>query len=129
MQGLKDIKGIVEVHGYSSIYLIVTIFVICLIVTAFVFAGYRYLKKKRRRKRKTKMQIAREKLKNLRFDNPKEAVYTFSEYANIITQNKEQQRENLENILKEIEIYKYKRDIPPLSKEVINKMKRFIKAL
>ena len=129
MQGLKDIKSIVEVHGYTPIYLIITVIVSLLIVAALLFMGYRYFKNKRRRKRKSKIEMAKERLKNINFNDPKEAVYTFSEYANILAQNSLEKKESLEPILKEIEIYKYKKEVPPLSNEAIKKMKQFIKAV
>ncbi len=132
MQGLeklKDIKPPVEVHDIS--FLLFLALIIAIFMVAFVLGYYLYnrLKKKRRRKRKSKKEIAKERLKAIGFSDTKNAVYEFSENAAILAEGDIEKEKKLSNILKELEIYKYKRDVPPLSQKHIKLMKDFIKEL
>ncbi len=132
MQGLeklKDIKPPVEVHDISFIIFAITLFVVSAILGALIyFAVKKYLKKKRR-KRKTKRELALEDLKTIDFTNTKDAVYRFSESGYFLVKDDPEKLKEFENIAKELEKYKYKKETPSLSKEDIKKMKDFIKVI
>lgn len=125
MQGLKDIKGLVEVPDYSLwILLSIVIFVIFLIILII----YLYKNKRRRRKKKlTFEQIARKNLKEINFSNTKNAVYTFSENFQYFIN--EENKEAFKKLQKELEAYKYKKDIDELPSKLEENIKELIKEI
>ena len=122
MEELRDIKGIVEVTDYSLYYLLGTvgISVIVLIVIAVMF--YKYLSKKAPL---TQKKVAYELLKKFEFGDAKESVYTFSHLAQYAVNDT--QRRELEELLAELEVYKFKKEVPELDEKLKAKMKKFIK--
>jgi len=121
MEKLKDIKDIVEVHEYSFyIFMGLTVFIIILLSLGI----YLFKNRRRRRKKPTLKQIALEKLKNLDYSNTKETVYGFEENSLLFIN--EDNKDEFESIKKELEIYKYKKDIPPLDSSVEKRVKDFI---
>ena len=124
MEGLRDIKDVVEVQEHSLAMLI------AIIVVVLFFLGvalYLFKNRRRRRKKPTAKEIALQKLQNLDYGNPKEVVYTFEADGELFVNEKNQ--EDFEKIKKELEIYKYKRDIPPLDEGVKKAIEQFIKGL
>ncbi len=124
MEGLRDIKDVVEVQEHSLAMLI------ALIVAVLFFLGvalYLFKNRRRRRKKPTAKEIALQKLQNLDYGNPKEVVYTFEADGELFVNEKNQ--EDFEKIKKELEIYKYKRDVPQLDKGVKAEIEQFIKGL
>ena len=121
MEELKDIKDIVEVHEYSLFILIgLTVFIIILLSLAVYF----FKNRRRRRKKITVKQRALEKLKNMDFSDTKSVVYTFEEQGRLFLN--ENNQEKFDSITKELTIYKYKKDIPPLDSNVEKRIKAFI---
>jgi hypothetical protein len=124
MEELKDIKDIVEVHEYSFMLLIgVTLTVLCLVGVAL----YLFKNRRRRRKKPTQRQLALSKLTNLDYSNTKEVVYTFEEKSQLFLSEKNQKTFN--SLIRELEIYKYKKEIPPLDEKIKEKIETFIKGL
>ena len=124
MEGLRDIKDIVEVQEHSLEMLI------ALIVAVLLFLGvilYLFKNRRRRRKKPTAKEIALQKLQNIDYSNPKDVVYTFEAEGELFVNEKNQ--EDFEKIKKELEIYKYKRDVPPLDEGVKKAIEQFIKGL
>lgn len=124
MEELKDIKGIIEVPDYSLWILlsIITCVILCLILAI-------YFLKNRRKKRKklTSKQIAMRNLKEIDFDDTKGAVYSFCENFQYFIDEKN--KESFEELQKELEIFKYKKEIEKLSDEQKNTIKRMIKEI
>ncbi len=124
MEGLRDIKDVVEVQEHSLAMLI------ALIATVLFFLGvalYLFKNRRRRRKKPTAKEIALQKLQNLDYSNPKEVVYTFEAEGELFVNEKNQ--EDFNKIKKELEIYKYKRDVPPLDEVAKKEIEQFIKGL
>jgi len=124
MKGLRDIKDVVEVQEHSLAMLI------AIIVVVLFFLGvalYLFKNRRRRRKKPTAKEIALQKLQNLDYGNPKEVVYTFEADGELFVNEKNQ--EDFEKIKKELEIYKYKRDVPQLDEGVKAEIEQFIKGL
>ncbi len=124
MEGLRDIKDVVEVQEHSLAMLI------ALIVAVLFFLGvalYLFKNRRRRRKKPTAKEIALQKLQNLDYGNPKEVVYTFEADGELFVNEKNQ--EDFNKIKKELEIYKYRRDVPPLDEVVKKEIEQFIKGL
>ena len=124
MEELKDIKDIVEVHEHSFIiFLGIIIIALCLLGIAL----YLFKNRRKRRKQPTEKESALIKLKNLDYSNTKEVVYTFEEQSLVLLNEKN--REVFHQIKKGLEIYKYKKEIPPLDEKIKKQIETFIKGL
>lgn len=122
MEDLKDIKGgFVEPPDASFLYLMLTIFGTVALLIGLFFLFKWLSKPKRKRKRLTAKERAIVNLKEMSFDNTKEAVYTFSENIQIVASNDE-----VKNFLEELEKYKFRKEVPTLSDDDREKMKKFI---
>ena len=124
MEELKDIKGIIDVPDYSLWILlsIIACVVFCLIILIYFFKNRR-----KKRKKPTLKQIAMKNLKEIDFDDTKSAVYTFCENFQYFIDEKN--KESFEKLQKELEIFKYKKDIEKLSDEQRNRIKSMIKEI
>ena len=121
MEELKDIKDIVEVDEYSFFILMgLTVFVVILLFLMVYF----FKNRRKRGKKITVKQLALEKLKNIDFHDTKSVVYTFEEQSRLFLNEKNQ--EKFDSIIKELTVYKYKKDIPTLDSSVEKRIKTFI---
>ena len=125
MEELKDIKGFVEVPDESFFYLIVSGVVLGLLIAFVVWLVLWLRKPKRKSKRLSPKELAKLELKKIEFSDTKEAVYSFSENAQVISPN----HPALLDLLPKLEEYKFKKEVPELSSEDIEKMKSIIKEL
>ena len=125
MEGLKDIKGFVEVPDQSFFYFILTLSGATFLLLMFIFLFFWYRRPKRKRKRLSLKEEAIINLKAIDFSDTKEAVYSFSENTQLIVN----EDEKLKNLLKKLEEYKYKKEVPTLSSEDKELMQKFIKEL
>jgi hypothetical protein len=124
VEELKDIKGIIEVPDYSLwILLSMTTGVLVFLILAIYF----FKNRRKKRKRLTSKQIAMKNLKEIDFDDTKGAVYTFCENFQYFIDEKNE--ESFEKLQKELEIFKYKKEIEKLSEEQTNKIKSMIKEI
>lgn len=121
MEKLKDIKDIVYVPDYS-LYLLIGVAIFIAIIL--YIAIYIFKHRRKRRKKKSSKEIALDRLKSIDFTDTKSVVYTFEELGKLFLDEKNQNE--FESIKKELTIYKYKRDIPPLDSSVESRIKRFI---
>ena len=124
MEELKDIKGIIDVPDYS-LWILLSI-IVC-VIFSLVLAIYFFKNRRKKRKKPTLKQIAMKNLKEINFDDTKCAVYTFCENFQYFIDEKN--KESFEQLQKELEIYKYKKEIEKLSEEQINKIKNMIKEI
>jgi flagellar biosynthesis/type III secretory pathway M-ring protein FliF/YscJ len=126
MEQLRDIKGIVEVHDTSLWQLLV---LVLLLLAIAVFLAF-YLKRKMRKKRrfrKTEAQIAKERIDAIDYNDPKNTAYTFIEdVAHFVD---EENKTAYDAIVKELEPYKYKREVPPLDASLKARIEAFIKGI
>jgi len=121
---LKDIKPIVEVHSNSlSILIALTL----LVVGVVAFGVYKYLTRVRKTPQPTQKELAFERLKNLNFDKTKELVYGFSLDGSLFCD--ETNRAEFEQIEKELQEYKYKKEVAKLPDELQERIKSFIAKL
>jgi hypothetical protein len=115
---IRDIKPNVEIIDYQFISFIAVILILLISLSLFLI--------KKLKKSNPKKRIL-EKLKNLDFRNSKKTAYEFTDLArNFIN---EENKATYEKIVKSLERYKYKKEVPPLSKEDIEKIKNFIKEI
>ena len=122
MENLKDIKDIVDVPEYS-LFILIGVVIIGLMVLS--VAIYFFRNRRRRRKKPTVKELACKELNAIDYSNTKEVVYSFEEHARLFIDEKNQN--DFEDIKKELEVYKYKKDIPQLDTKVEEKIKAFIK--
>jgi len=124
VEELKDIKGIIDVPDYS---LWILLSMIVCVIFSLVLAIYFFKNRRKKRKKPTLKQIAMKNLKEINFDDTKCAVYTFCENFQYFIDEKN--KESFEQLQKELEIYKYKKEVEKLSEEQINKIKSMIKEI
>ena len=127
MQQLRDIKGIVEISDNSFLYLFGISVVIVLLFIAFLLY-FRLRKKRIRRKfKKSASELAKERIENIDYNDPKNVAYTFIEdVGKFIDQKK---REEFKDIVKELEPYKYKKEVPSMDDILKSRIKDFIKEI
>ena len=124
MEELKDIKGIIEVPDYS---LWILLSIIAGLLFCLIFAIYYFKNRRKKRKRLTSKQIAMKNLKEINFDDTKGAVYSFCESFQYFINEKN--KEYFEQLQKELEIFKYKKEIEKLSDKQRNRIKSMIKEI
>ncbi len=124
MEGLRDIKGIVEVNEYSFEILLAVI-MISIIVLAVLF--YLFKNRRKRRVKLSKKEIALKNLKNIDFDDIKNTVYTFSidGYLWVDEKNIDEFKSIEEKLIK----YKYQKKIPSIDEALKQKIKEFVKGI
>ena len=125
MEGLKDIKGFVEVPDQSFLYFMLTLSGAVLLLLALITLFVWYRKPKRKRKRLNAKEEAIINLQAIDFNNTKEAVYSFSENAQIV----KEEAEGLKELLQKLEAYKFQKEVPSLTNEDKEEMKKLIKEL
>ena len=122
MEQLRDIKGLVEVTDYSLYYLLglVGVAVVILLVL-----GILLYKRLTRKVPMTQQKLAKALLKKFEIGDAKESAYEFSHLAQYAVSD--EQRQALQEILSELEQYKYKKEVPELDAALKEKMKQFVK--
>jgi len=124
MEGLRDIKDVVEIHDYSLAILIALIAALLFVA---VTVAYLFKNRRRRKRPLSKIERAREVLKNLDFSDTKAVVYAFTqEGAYFVDENNRQEYEAIES---ELLPYKYQKEIPPLDTSIEKRIKTFIGGL
>jgi hypothetical protein len=120
---LRDIKGIVEVSDFSMYYLVAlsVLVLVCIIVLVY------YLMQPKKRKKPTNKDNALSNLKNIDFKDAKDIAYTFS--LNIPYFINENNQSKIEKVLEELEIFKYKKDVPQMQDDFKNEIKEIIKGV
>ena len=125
MEELKDIKGFVEVPDSSFLYFMLTLGGLMALLVGLVLLYLWFRKPKRRARRLSAEELAKRALKSIDFNDTKESVYLFSENIQIV----EPENQELDDFLNQLEIYKFKREVPPLAEEDKLRMQRYIKEL
>ena len=121
MSGLKDIRGLSQVPDLSYyLFLSLCLLGVILLIVAFVYL-LNIVKNLKRSKRKIYIQ----RLKQVNFKDSKKAAYEISKYARKVADTKES-KEILEQLLKEIERYKYVKNPPEFDKDSKKYLKLFM---
>ena len=122
VEELRDIKGLVEVTDYSLYYLLGIVGVVVIVLIVLTILVYKYLTKK---DPLTQKKVAMDLLEKFEFGDAKQSVYEFSHLAQYAVN--ENQRRELEELLAELEQYKFKKEVPELDDGLKARMKNFIK--
>ncbi len=125
LKNLRDIKDIVVVDTFNPLWIVaIAFFIIVAILLIF------YFKRGSRKKYKFKLtpkEISWKNIQNIDFNNPKDIAYIFSEdVSKFVNENS---IDEYKNILKELEQFKYKKEIPNMNKDLQNRIKEFIRGL
>lgn len=123
MEKLRDIKDIVGVSDYSMYYLIGYIILAILIFWVIIYL----LSRQKKSKKLTKKEKALQELKNIDYKNSKDIAYKFT--LNIPFFIDEKNEIEIEELLENLKIYKYKKDIPTMDKELKQRIKKMIGAV
>ena len=124
IQGLKDIKDIVEVPDYSLYFLIA---ITGVILFSIAYLIYLYLTRIKKTEVKTPREIALQNLKNIDFSDVKKVAYTFSVDGFLFIDDKN--RDEFEMIEKDLQQYKYRKKVNDLDEKLKERIVKFIKAL
>ncbi len=124
MEGLRDIKDIVEINEPSFWILLSMISMSLLLLT---LGAYLFKNRRRRRKKPTAKALAKEALENLDYDNTKALVYGFLEHGKRFVSEKNE--EAFKKIEKNLEVYKYKKEVPLVDETVKEQIKAFVKGV
>jgi len=124
LEQLRDIKPIVMIPDYSLYYLFALIAFVLVLIAIII---YKYKSKIRKTKQPSEKELLLEKLNNLDYTNTKEIAYSFSVDCKHFLD--EQNQEKYDEIEKKLIQYKYKKEVEPLSKELEQNIKEFIKGL
>ena len=119
LQGIKNLETI-EIN-LLPYFLVFGIVFVLLILALFLF-----LKEKKKRKKKAfAKQYFRELfIKNL---SDKEIAYGFTKYGRKTVQ--EEGKERFYKIVEQLEIFKYKKEVPTIHPQLLHEMKEYIKAI
>ncbi len=120
MEKLRDIKDIVEVSDYSIYYLFGYITLAILIFCVIIYL----LSRQKKRKKLTKKEMALQELKNIDYENSKDIAYKFT--LNIPYFIDEKNKKEIEELLESLKMYKYKKDILTMDKELKQRVKKMI---
>jgi len=126
LKNLKDIKDIVAIPD-NSLYILIALVVAVIIVAIVVALILKRKFRKRRRFIKSEAELAKERIDALDFSNTKEVVYTFIEDVSHFVN--EANKADYEAILKELEPFKYKKEVGQISDELKREIKEFIKGI
>jgi len=121
LKGLRDIKGIVQVPDMSFYIFIALVIIGVLIALSLVIYLLGIIKKRKKTKRKLYIQ----KLKSVDTKNSKKAAYLITKYARKLAKTKEE-KGILDQLLKELERYKYVKNAPPFDEESKKYLKLFL---
>ena len=122
MEKLRDIKGIVEVPDHSFYLLLLAIGIVVAVV---VLLGIWVYRRNGRYKMPIKRKVALQQLKALDFSDTKRCVYDFTRLAHYAAPKR--LKAQLDTVLKELEQYKFKKEVLQLDRSAVKRMKAFIR--
>ena len=125
LKDLKDIKGIVEVNTFNPLWLLLILLLVLIVIALVIY--YKKRRKKRRRFKLSAKELAKQRVENIDWSDAKSIAYTFSQdVAEFVDEsNKSQYNE----ILKELDEYKYKKEVPNMDSKLKDRIKKFIKGI
>ncbi len=123
MEELKDIKPNIDLIN-SGVIETILFGIIIILIGLFGYFLYRFFK---RNLKKDKKRISKELLQLLDFDSlsDKQLAYQFTYHGYITVE--EHFKDEFLKILKQLERFKYKKEVPKLDKDLKEQMKDYIK--
>jgi len=109
------------------LYILIAIVLITLIALILIFIFLKRKFRKRRKFFKSNLELAKEKILNIDYNDTKDIVYTFSTEVAKFIDEKNQDRYN--QILQKLDIFKYKKEVPQMDESLKQEIKEFIKGI
>ncbi len=120
LKSLKDIKSIVHVPDVSF-YIFLGLVVVGIVIFVSIII---YILNILKNRKKSKRKLYIERLKSIDFKDSKKAAYEITKYARKIADTKES-KDILEQLLKELDRYKYIKNPPEFDEKSKKYMKLF----
>lgn len=114
MQGLRDIKGLLEIQDYS-LYILIFLVVISLLIVFYVIKKLFFKKRVLNPK-----QLMQKELKSIDLNDTKNSAYTLTQAINIL------ENQDYDELLKTLEKYKYKKEVMDFSEDEKQQIKLFV---
>ncbi|NLK67528.1 MAG: hypothetical protein GX282_08655 [Campylobacteraceae bacterium] len=123
MEGLKDIKGIVEMH---SNWLYFWIGLALLLTAVLLYSLFKIYQNKlpKKRKKPTLKELAFKELQSIDFNDTKMVAYKFTQNFSYFLN--EENSSKFEELEKRLEVYKYKKIVPELDESLKDEIKSLI---
>lgn len=118
---LHDIKALVSIPDYSFFVFIALIILGLALVSTLAFLIFKIITNRKKDMKKEYFKI----LKELDLNDSKNAAYTITKYSRLLVSNEREEKLCAE-LIEELEVYKYKKDVNNLSKEAILTFERFM---
>ena len=122
---LKDIRSLEPIDDISLYLFIIAIVFVSLIIGALL---YKLFSTMRARKKEVLRKEVLQRLKDIEFDDPKDASYKITKYARFLADD-EQSKRMLEQLLPKLEKYKFIKDVPEFDDESIRYYNLFLKSV
>ncbi len=126
IKGLKDIKGIVDISD-NSLFIFGAVIAVLLLVAVFLFLWFWRKRRVKRRFLLTDKQKAKKHIQEIDYEDPKSVVYTFGEDVKLFVDDKN--IHEYKEILKDLQKYKYQKNVPQLDEDEKERIKSFIKEI
>ncbi len=125
MQELKDIRALEPIDDISLYLFIIALIFVSLIIGALL---YKLISTIRKRKKETLKTQVLQRLKNIEFDNSKEAAYKITKYGRFLAETP-QSKELLEKLLPKLQKYKFTKEVPDFDDESMHCYQEFLKSV
>ena len=122
---LKDIRSLEPIDDISLYLFIIAIVFVSSIIGALL---YKLFSTMRARKKEVLRKEVLQRLKDIEFDDPKDASYKITKYARFLADD-EQSKRMLEQLLPKLEKYKFIKDVPEFDDESIQYYNLFLKSV
>ena len=121
---LNDIKELEKIPDNSFFIFLALVFVLMVLLIIMIFSLIKFVKNRKLSPKKEYYKI----LKNINFENPKEFAYTFTKYSKLLITN-DREKKLANELIEELEKYKYKKIVENLDEEIKAKYKIFMDSL
>lgn len=118
---LHDIKQLVEIPDFSFYLYLFLLSVVILIIVLLIYLVYKLFKNRKKDERKTYYEI----LENIDFEQAKKSAYEITKYGKLLATS-DREKKLIEELIEELEKYKYKKEVTSIDNEVKILFNRFM---
>ena len=122
---LRDIRSLEPIDDISLYLFIIAVVFVSLIIGALLYKLFSTI---RARKKETLRKEVLQRLKDIEFDDPKDAAYKITKYGQFLA-NDERSKRMLEQLLPKLEKYKFIKDVPEFDDESVQYYHLFLKSV
>lgn len=121
---LNDIKELEKIPDNSIFIFALLVFLGFLVLLSIIFLIIKFFKNRKKSPRKIYFEI----LKQIDFEDSKKSAYLITKYARLVASN-EREKKLANELIDELEKYKYKKNVENINNEIKNKYSIFMEAL